>query len=222
MNRTPLLLLGGGGHCAAVIDVIEATDAYEIVGIIESPESQTDCVLGYPVIGTDDDLPYWVQKIPACLITVGQLKSSAVRRRLFQQVLDLGGHFPSVVSPFAKVAASAIIGDGTVVMHHALVNPLAEIGANSIINSKALVEHDVRIGAHCHIATGALLNGGVTVGDDCLIGSGSVVVQSMQITEKTVIGAGAVVVKDITESGVYIGQPAARHLKMEQEIKWRS
>jgi sugar O-acyltransferase (sialic acid O-acetyltransferase NeuD family) len=213
MNRTPVLLLGGGGHCAAVIDVIEATDAYEIVGIIESPESKTDCVLGYPVIGTDDDLPYWVQKVPACLITVGQLKSSAVRRRLFQQVLDLGGHLPSVVSPFAKVAASAIIGDGTVVMHHALVNPLAEIGANSIINSKALVEHDVRIGAHCHIATGALLNGGVTVGDDCLIGSGSVVVQSTRIAGKTIVGSGSVVVKNISEPGIYIGQPAVRYVE---------
>ncbi|KUJ75493.1 acetyltransferase [Thiomicrospira sp. XS5] len=213
MNQTPLLLLGGGGHCAAVIDVIEATDAYDIVGIIESPESQTDCVLGYPVIGTDDDLPYWVQKVPACLVTVGQLKSSAVRRRLFQQVLDLGGHLPSVISPFAKVSASAKIGDGTVVMHQALVNPLAEIGANSIINSKALVEHDVRIGAHCHIATGALLNGGVGVGDDCLIGTGSVVVQSTHITGKTIVGAGSVVVKDISEPGIYIGQPAVRYIE---------
>lgn len=213
MNRTPLLLLGGGGHCASVIDVIEATDAYDIVGIIESPESQTDCVLGYPVIGLDDDLPYWIQKVPTCLVTVGQLKSSAVRRRLYQQVLDLGGHFPSVISPFAKVSASAKIGGGTVVMHHALVNPGAEIGVNSIINSKALVEHDARIGDHCHIATGALLNGGVSVGDDCLVGSGSVVVQSTQITEKTVIGAGAVVVKDITEPGVYLGQPAVRYVE---------
>ncbi len=164
MNRTPLLLLGGGGHCAAVIDVIEATDAYEIVGIIESPESQTDCVLGYPVIGTDDDLPYWVQKIPACLITVGQLKSSAVRRRLFQQVLDLGGHFPSVVSPFAKVAASAKVGDGTVVMHHALVNPLLKSAPIVLSIPKrwlSMMSESARI---VHIATGALLNDGVTVG----------------------------------------------------------
>lgn len=213
MSRTPVLLLGGGGHCAAVIDVIEATDAYDIVGIIESPESKTECVLGYPVIGTDDDLPYWVQKVPACLITVGQLKSSAVRRRLFQQVLDLGGHLPSVISPFSKVAASAKVGDGAVVMHQVLVNPLVEIGANSIINSKALVEHDVRIGAHCHIATGALLNGGVAVGDDCLIGSGSVVVQSTHITGKTIVGAGSVVVKNISEPGIYIGQPAVRYIE---------
>ena len=46
------------------------------------------------------------------------------------------------------------VGEGTIIMHMAMVNSGAIIGANCIINSMALVEHDVVIGNNVHVATG--------------------------------------------------------------------
>lgn len=37
MNVRPLILIGGGGHCKAVIDVAE-TAGYTILGILDIPE----------------------------------------------------------------------------------------------------------------------------------------------------------------------------------------
>ncbi|MGC9386729.1 MAG: NeuD/PglB/VioB family sugar acetyltransferase [Hydrogenovibrio sp.] len=208
MKPTPLLLLGGGGHCAAVVDVIEATQAFEIVGIIEStlapPEALSGDVLGVPVVGTDRDLKSQIGTTPSCLVTVGQMTTSATRAQLFQQVQRFGGDLPTLVSPLAHVAASASLGAGTVVMHQALVNARAKVGVNCIINSKALVEHDAHIGDHTHISTGAIVNGGARIGRDCMIGSGAVIKQGVQIADHVIIGAGARIVKNITRPGCYV------------------
>ena len=51
-----ILLIGGGGHCRSVIDVIEQEAKYTIAGVIDKKELIGTKVLGYEVIGSDDDL----------------------------------------------------------------------------------------------------------------------------------------------------------------------
>ena len=108
------------------------------------------------------------------LITLGQIKSSTRRRELFINLMQMGAHFPMIKSPLAYVSPRTKIGDGTIVMHHALVNAGASVGRNCIINTKALVEHDAVVEDHCHISTGAIVNGGVIIGRSSFFGSGAV------------------------------------------------
>ncbi len=206
--KTPLLLIGGGGHCAALIDVIESTQQYQIVGIVEAAGVIHADFMGYPVVGTDEDLPALLKQTPNCVISVGQLKTSVVRQKLYQQVLDAGGQLPVIISPLAHIAKQAQIGDGTVVMHYALVNSMAKIEENCIINSYALVEHGTNVAAHCHLATRSTLNGDCRIEQGCFIGSGAVVLQGRSVAASTIVGAGAVVAEDILQSGTYVGVPA--------------
>lgn len=205
--KIPLLLIGGGGHCQAVIDVIEQNDHFQIVGIVEAAGSKLREVMGYPVIGFDKDLPELIKQTPHCLITVGQLNSSELRRKLFERVLQLGGVLPAIYSPLAYVSKHAKIGQGSVIMHHALINNGAVIGENCIVNSKSLVEHNVQIGNHCHLSTATVLNGDVVVGDDGFIGSGSVIKNGVTIGNQVVVGAASYVNQNIQRAGIYIGSP---------------
>ncbi|WP_024851383.1 acetyltransferase [Hydrogenovibrio kuenenii] len=206
--KTPLLLIGGGGHCASVIDVIEATGDYEIVGIVEAPGSDEKSLLGYSVIGTDDNLQELLKSTPNCVITVGQIQHAIIRKSLFAKVKKLGGKLPTIISPLARVARSAVLNEGVVVMHHAIVNHFARIGDNTIINHKALVEHGSVIGRNCHISTNATINGDAQVGEGCFLGSGSVLIQGVRVAENSLIGAGAVVTHHLSKPGVYVGCPA--------------
>ncbi len=201
---TSLLLLGGGGHCRSCIDVIETTGQYEIVGIVQPLSDGQAPVLGYPVLGDDDDLPVLLQRYPHALITVGQIKTPAIRRRLYQRVQELGGTLPVVISPHAHISRHASVEAGTIVMHGALVNAGARIGANGIVNSQSLIEHDVEIGAHCHIATGARVNGGTRIGPGCFIGSGAILREDISIGEGAIIGAGCTVLHDVP-AGTMLG-----------------
>jgi sugar O-acyltransferase (sialic acid O-acetyltransferase NeuD family) len=197
MNMTPVLLIGGGGHCRSVIDVIESGELYQVAGIVQPASHGLTPILGYPVRGDDDALPDLLSQIPCALVTVGQLKDSSLRQRLFSKLLELGAQTPIIVSPHAHVSRYAQVGRGTVVLHGALINAAARVGENCIINSMALVEHNARIGPHCHISTGARLNGDVEVGSGCFIGSGTVIYQGVTIGEGSVIGAGCVISCDV-------------------------
>ena len=201
-----LLLIGGGGHCRSCIDVIESSQHYTIAGIVEREAATGASVLAYPILGGDDDLPQLLEKYSAALITIGQIKSSESRIRLFERLKALGAELPSVVSSQAYVSRHASVAEGTVVMHGAILNASASVGENCIINSQALIEHDAVVETHCHISTGAKLNGNVYVESGCFIGSGVIVREGVRIGANSFIQAGSVVLSDVSASTVYRGR----------------
>jgi hypothetical protein len=111
-----IILIGGGGHCKSCIDVIQAEGRFEIAGIVENKGYQVSGVgyqvMGYPVIGTDDDLPELIKEYKNVLITVGQIQHPDIRIKLYNLIKGIGGKFPVIVSPNAYVSRSALIGEG--------------------------------------------------------------------------------------------------------------
>jgi sugar O-acyltransferase (sialic acid O-acetyltransferase NeuD family) len=188
-----ILLIGGGGHCKSVIDVIEQEDRFKIIGIVDKPELFGTSVLGYKVIGNDSELEELANKYQYALITVGQIESPALRIKLFDLVIKLGFILPSIISPKAYVSKHASIGTGTIVMHGTLINADVIIGDNCIINSQALIEHDSLISNHCHISTDATINGNVKVEEGCFIGSGSITKEGITVRNNSFIKAGSVI-----------------------------
>ncbi|RXJ68981.1 acetyltransferase [Halarcobacter ebronensis] len=171
MNKEKIILIGGGGHCRSVIDVIEAEDKFDIAGIIDKQELIGSSVLGYKVIGCDDDLQLLIKDIKNAVITVGHLEDNSLRVSLYKKLKNIGFTLPTIISPLAYVSKHTTIDEGTVIMHQALINANVKIGKNCIINSKALIEHDVTVENHCHISTGSILNGGVIVKSNTFFGS---------------------------------------------------
>jgi len=205
MNK--IILIGGGGHCRACIDVIENDGHYQIAGILDIPEKNGGTVEGYPILGTDEDISRLVQKYNNFFITLGFVRHPNKRINIFNILKKTGVKLPVLISPRAYVSQKAKIAEGTIVMHDVLINTGASIGHNVIVNSKALIEHDARIGNHCHISTQAVVNVGCVIGDNVLIGSGTVLKQGVEIVSGCIIGMGAVVTKSLKVPAVYIGNP---------------
>jgi len=206
-----ILLVGGGGHCKSVIDVIELEGKFKIAGIVERDKSLVgNRVLNYEVIGHDGELEELRKEYKYAFITIGQIKSPDPRVKLFERLKKLGFKLPVVISPLAYVSRYAFLDEGTVVMHHALVNAGAKVGKNCIINTKALIEHDAIIGNFCHISTGAIVNGACKIGNKVFVGSNTVMANNVCTGDDIVIGAGSVINKDIVEKGVYVGDPVRR------------
>ena len=192
-----LLLIGGGGHCRSCIDVIEAEGKYRIAGIVERDGERGASILGYKVLGNDNDLPELLKNYPSALITVGQIKSSALRKKLFLLTQKLGFELPTVISPRAYVSKTASLGIGTIVMHDALVNSAAKVGNNCILNTKSLVEHDAIVEDHCHISTASVVNGGTHIREQTFVGSNAMIRDNIEIGEKNIVGGGWVILKSL-------------------------
>jgi sugar O-acyltransferase (sialic acid O-acetyltransferase NeuD family) len=199
----PLVLVGGGGHCRSVIDVIESQHEFSIHGIVDDRLSGD--VLGYPILGRDAILPEIFSKTSYALVTVGQIRSSTIRAKLYEHLLRLGYELPAISSKTAKLSKHAMVGSGSIVMHGAIITAGSKIGPNVIINNKVLIDHDCVIGSHCHISTGVILNGGVEVGENCFIGSGSVVREGVQIGAGSFVAMGSVITKDIDPNTILRG-----------------
>lgn len=192
MNK-PLILIGGGGHCKSVIDAAESA-GFTILGVLDQPEKVGQGILGYKYIGTDDDIPDYVGKAEF-VITVGQIKSSAIRHKIAERVAKVGGKLATIIASDAYVSKYANIGEGTVVLHKAFVNACARVGKNCIINTMVNIEHDAQIGDFCHISTGTMVNGETKIGHDTFVGSGSTLYNCIEIAENSIIPAGSVVRK---------------------------
>ena len=189
-----IILIGGGGHCKSVIDVIEHEGNFKIAGIVDKPNLIGTEVLGYKVIASDDDLPKLAKKYKHALISIGQIKSPSLRIQLFDKAVKAGFVLPIIISPNAYVSKHAKLGSGTIIMHYAIVNSNASIGNNCIVNNKSLIEHDCSISNHCHISTNATINGGTSIESNCFIGSNSTTKELVTITKNSFIKAGSLVV----------------------------
>ncbi len=210
MKKKQLVLIGGGGHCKSCIDVINASGDFEIIAILDVEEKIGEMVNGYTITASDRKLEDWVKEEHLFLITIGQIKHAELRKKIYGRLVSLQAKMATVIAPSAIVSPSAIIGEGTIIMHQATVNADAIIGRNCIINTNANIEHDSRIGNHVHISTGSIVNGGCKVGNETFIGSNSVLVNGIAIGANIVTGAGTVVIKDLTEQGTYAGNPCRK------------
>lgn len=198
-----IILIGGGGHCRSVIDAAESV-GLRIAGVLERPGSESGA-FDYPVLGCDDDIELFAPD-HRFIVTLGSIADPSRRVALANLVCKAGGRFATVAASTARVSPHARVGEGTVVLHHALVNAGADVGSNCIVNSGAIVEHDCQVGDFTHISTNATVNGGCRIGRRCFIGSGTVVAQGVTIADDVVVGAGSLVLHDIESAGVYYGK----------------
>ncbi|MDD2300443.1 MAG: acetyltransferase, partial [Fermentimonas sp.] len=203
----------GGGHCKSVIDVAESA-GFQIQGILDIPENVGKKVLDYSIVGTDNQIPDYVNDA-LFIVTVGHIKDAALRIKLHQKIFEAGGTLATIVASTAHISKYAQIGEGSVIMHQAVVNADAIIGKGCIINTFANIEHDAKIGDYCHISTGAMINGNCVVGNETFIGSQSVMINGLEITAGCVIGAGSLIRKNATQKGVYSGNPATLKIKLQ-------
>lgn len=203
-----MVLIGGGGHCRACLDVIETTE-YEVAGIVD-PSVSSMGAYNYPILGDDSFVAENIDKYRTYFLAIGQTGLPLTRIRVFEKLESLPINFASILSGLSYVSEKALVGDGSVVMHGAMINTGSRIGHHNIVNSKALIEHDVSTGDFCHFSTASVVNGGCEIGNNVFIGSGCIVFNNLTITDDVVVGGGSVVNKSILEPGKYVGSPARK------------
>jgi sugar O-acyltransferase (sialic acid O-acetyltransferase NeuD family) len=203
--KKKIVLIGGGGHVKSVIDVIESGNQFDILGIIDPAYKVGSLILNKPILGSDEIIQSLINS-EKCLdfhISLGQIKTSQTRRKIYENVKKLGGNFPVIIAGNARVSKYCAIQEGSIIMQGASVIAGAQIGRCCIINNNALVEHDSSVGDFCHISTGAIVNGTCTIGDNTFIGSNTTVFNNLTITSNAIVSAHSKVYTNLLNSGVY-------------------
>lgn len=187
-DGSALVLLGGGGHAAALIDLIRELRVWRIAGIYDSNQPLGSDVCGIPVLGDDRELPRAHELgVRLCVNGVGGVRRRGDRRAAWQKIVDAGMGLPILVHPRASIDQSAVLAQGVQVFAQATIGARAVVDEDAIVNSGAVLSHDAKLGAHSHLSPGALVAGGAEIGSDALIGMAATVFMNAEVPDETVI-----------------------------------
>lgn len=202
-----IVLIGGGGHCKVIIDILKNNKNYDIIGVTDGSRIG-ESILDVPVIGDDSILTDLYKKgVKNAFVCIGALNNISIRDKIYYKLISIGFKIPSLIHEKAVVSPYAKIGEGTCIMAGAVVNPGAVIGENCIINTSSVIEHDCVIGRNTHISPNCSIAGGVKIGYNCHIGIGSSVIQGISIGNNVIVGAGAVIMHSIDDNVTAVGVP---------------
>jgi UDP-N-acetylbacillosamine N-acetyltransferase len=196
-------VIGAGGHARPIVQLLSHL-GFSIGGIYDrsfNPEVE-EKILQIEVKGVFPS----VSDQRKLVLAVG---SNDLRKELFEHHGNLVLE-DSLVHPAAFIEPSVHLGSSNIIFAKSYLSSMSQVGDNTIVNAGAIIEHESFVGSHCHISVGVLVCGRVSIGDNCFIGAGAVIRDKVSICDNVLLGAGTVVVKDITEPGVYVGNPAKR------------
>ena len=112
------------------------------------------------------------------------------------------------IGPFVEIQEKVVIGKRTRVQSHTFICELVTIGDDCFIGHGVMFINDL-------YSIGGPARGNQTlwkptnIGNHVSIGSNATILP-VEICDHVVIGAGSVVTKDISEPGVYVGNPAKK------------
>jgi acetyltransferase-like isoleucine patch superfamily enzyme len=114
----------------------------------------------------------------------------------------------SFIGPFVEIQKGAVIGKNCRIQSHAFICELVTIGDDCFISHGVMFINDL-------FSTGGPAWGNKSlwksthIGNHVSIGTNATILP-VSICDGVVVGAGAVVTKDITEPGIYAGNPARK------------
>ena len=112
------------------------------------------------------------------------------------------------IGPFVEILKNVHIGENCKIQSHAFICEFVTIGSNCFISHGAKFINDT-------FAIGGPAGGNknlwakTKIGDNVSIGTNATILP-VTVTGHVVIGSGSVVTKDITEPGIYAGNPARK------------
>ena len=117
---------------------------------------------------------------------------------------EIGDH--CFIGPFVEIQRGVVIGSGTKIQSHSFICELVTIGDNCVVAHGVMFINDT-------FQTGGPAQGNRELWRDTYIGNrvsigSNATILPVNICNDVVIGAGSVVTRDITEPGIYAGNPA--------------
>lgn len=115
------------------------------------------------------------------------------------------------IGPFTEIQKNTYIGNNSKVQSHTFICEMVTVGKNCFIGHGVMFINDT-------FKNNGPARGDKTlwkktkIGDNVSIGSNATILP-VEICDNVVIGAGSVVTKNITEPGIYCGNPAKKLIK---------
>jgi len=204
---TPLVLLGGGGHCVTVLHVLQrlnaVTPTFDVLGVLDdaSPDQLPVTALGIAHLGPLSALAGLGDV--AVAVTVG----TSAGRRAVSAFAE--GHLAArAIDPTAVIARSVQLGEGTLAAYVCAIGPGATVGRHTVVGNRSAIGRGATLGAFTSVLSAVVIGERAVLGEGVTVGSSAVIAPGVRIGPWATVGAGSVVVDDVAPGATVIGNPA--------------
>lgn len=136
-----------------------------------------------------------------------------VFRKKVVQNLPMTTKYATIIHPSVIMSKWLEVGEGSIITAGCILTCNIHIGKHAHLNLQTTIGHDCVIGDYFTTAPGVNISGNCTFGDSVYMGSNVAIREKITICDNVIIGMGGIVVKNISESGVYVGNPVKKLLK---------
>jgi sugar O-acyltransferase (sialic acid O-acetyltransferase NeuD family) len=130
-----------------------------------------------------------------------------VRRRVAEALLARGGRFLTLIHPTAIVAASASIGEGSVLCPYSIASDATTLGRFTLLNYHASLGHDASTGDFSVLAPYATLGGGARIAADVFMGLHTSVAPGKSVGASSKVSANSACLADVPAGSLVFGVP---------------
>lgn len=140
------------------------------------------------------------------------------RRRVADHLMALGTRFLTLVHPHAAVAATAVIGEGSIVCPFAVVSDSSRLGRCVLVNYHASLGHDAVAGDYSVLSPYATLGGGARVEEEVFLGLHASVGPGRSVGMRSKVSANSCVLSTTAPDSIVFGVPGriARRVDVAQ------
>jgi sugar O-acyltransferase (sialic acid O-acetyltransferase NeuD family) len=204
-----IIIYGAGGmarEVAALLeDINKISPSWRILGFIDDFKGEcNELINGYKILGNHTVLQNYPEPINI-VIAVGD---PALREKIYDKIKSCNYQYPVLIHPTARVAGSAVIGEGSIIGMDAIVQVNASIGQHVLINMRTVLGHDVVVQDFSTCLVNCIISGNVTIGKGALLGSSCVIMEKITIGEGAKVSMGAVVSFNVEEGCVAMSRPS--------------
>lgn len=202
------IILAGNAVTANILHGYLANDdRYQIIGLTVDDEFiETGGVPGIKSIPLSQINKVYNTQDHAVIMAMGYNNINRSRESMFYKLKALGYRIETYIHPDAKVYTQNPLGEGSIILPSAVLEPHVTVGANSMIWANVTLAHHSTVAEHCWVASGAVISGQAHIKRNTFIGVNATIVNEVVVDEYCIIGAGALITKNTKASSVHLAR----------------
>lgn len=204
------ILLAGNAVTAEIVFAYLRQDArYEVAGFAVDDEFVTQGGIdGYRTVGLSEAAGVFSPEAHSVIMAMGYNDLNRSREAVFGRLKAMGYGMETYIHFDARVYSGQSVGEGSVVLPGAVIEPHARVGANTMVWSNATLAHHSSVDDHCWVAAGTVVSGQAKVLRNTFLGVSCTVVNSVTVGEFNIAGAGALITRDTKPYSVHLARSA--------------
>ena len=212
------IVLFGDGKIAEELYFYFTNDSlHDVAGFCVDGDYLTkDRLFDLPVVPFEQVADLYPPDAFKMFVALGYHKLNSLRETKFNEAKAKGYELVSYVCSKAANFGNVEIGENSLVLENATIQPLSKIGRNVFVWSGNHIGHHAEVKDHVYVAGHVTVSGDAVIGENSFLGVNSTIGHNVTIGAKCVVGAGALVLKNAPDGSVFI-QPGTEKFRLDSE-----